>query len=106
MIKLQNKYTESAQRNKRILGVIFGTLKQFKTEDSERSNTAQAQHRKELEKKIEIKKIEEKKRILDEKRKLEQEKYKQTRNIEIIERKISLTEDVILFKKDKEFLKN
>ena len=55
-------------------------------------------HRKELEKKIEIKKVEEKNKIIEDKKKLEQEKYRQLRNIEIVEQKIKLTEDVsILF---------
>lgn len=47
-----------------------------------------------MEKKIEIKKIEEKARVIEEKRKLEQERRRKLRNIEIIERKIKLTEDV------------
>ena len=50
--------------------------------------------RKELERKIEIKKIEEKSRVIEEKKKLEQERRWKLRNIEIIERKIRLTEDV------------
>ena len=50
---------------------------------------------KELEKKIEVKKVEELKRIIEEKKRLVEEKTKQLRNIEIIEEKIKLTEDVI-----------
>jgi hypothetical protein len=54
-------------------------------------------NRKELEQKIEVKKVEEKRRIIEEKRKLEHERYKKIRNIEIIEQKIKLTEDVSSF---------
>ena len=101
LIKIQNKDTGSQQRNKRILGVILGTLKQFKTDDRQRSNTEQAQQRKELEKKIEVKKLEEKQKMIDEKKKLENEKSKNIRNIEILETKIHLTESVSTFKKSK-----
>lgn len=99
LIKIQNKYNGAQQRNKRILGVILGTLKEFKSDDKERSSTSQAIHRKELEKKIEIKKVEEKNKIIEDKKKLEQEKYRQLRNIEIVEQKIKLTEDLELWKK-------
>ncbi len=94
LIKLQNKFNGSEQRNRRIFGVILGTLKEFKTDDKERSSTTQALHRKELEKKIEIKKVEDLKRIVAEKRQLQEEKYRRLRQIEIIEQKIQLTEEV------------
>ncbi len=54
-------------------------------------------NRKELEKKIEIKKIEEKKKIMEEKKKLEEEKLRGIRNIEILEQKIKLTQEVFFF---------
>ena len=41
LIKIQNKFTGSEQRNKRIIGVILGTLRQFKNDDKERSSTTQ-----------------------------------------------------------------
>jgi len=100
LIKLQNKYKGSEQRNKRIIGHILGTLRQFKNDDTERSTTSQAIHRKELEKKIEIKKVEDIKRIVEEKRKLEEEKYKEQQRIEIIEQKIRLAEEFDLWKKN------
>ena len=106
MIKLQNKFSGSEQRNKRIFGVILGTLRQFKSEDKERSNSAQAISRKELEKKIEIQKIEEKNRILEEKRKLEIEKRKTIKNIEMIEQKMELTKEFDTWKKNQVQYKN
>jgi len=56
---------------------------------------SKAIQRKELEKKIEVKKVEELAKIIEEKRRLVEEKNKQLRNIEIIEEKIQLTQDVI-----------
>ena len=41
LIKVQNKLAGSEQRNKRMLGMLLGTLKQFKTEDKEHSASAQ-----------------------------------------------------------------
>jgi hypothetical protein len=41
LIKLQNKFSGSEQRNKRIFGHILGTLRQFKSDDKERSSTTQ-----------------------------------------------------------------
>jgi pinin len=102
LIKLQNKHNGSEQRNKRIFGVLLGTLKQFKSDDTERSATSQAKQRKELEKKIEVKKVDELAKILNEKRRLVEEKNKQLRNIEIIEEKIKLTQDFELWKKNHE----
>ncbi|CAF0829388.1 unnamed protein product [Brachionus calyciflorus] len=106
LIKIQNKDTGSQQRNKRMLGFILGTLKQFKTEDREHSNTEQAQHRKELERKIEVKKQEEKLKMVEEKKQLEIEKNKKLRSIEIIETKIHLTETFDLWKRNHLKLKN
>lgn len=102
LIKLQNKHNGSEQRNKRIFGVLLGTLKQFKSDDTERSSTSQAIHRKELEKKIEIKKVDDLAKIIDEKRRLVEEKNKQLRNIEIVEEKIKLTQNFELWKKNHE----
>lgn len=93
LIKIQNKFNGAEQRNKRIVGVILGTLRQFKNEDTERSATTQAINRKELEKKIEIKKIEEKKKILEEKKKLEEERLLAVSKIKMLEQKISLTKE-------------
>lgn len=93
LIKMQNKFNGAEQRNKRIVGVILGTLRQFKNEDTERSSTTQAISRKELEKKIEIKKVEEKKKILEEKKKLEEERSFALNKIRILEQKISLTKE-------------
>ena len=100
LIKMQNKFQGSEQRNKRIFGVILGTLKQFKTEDKERSSTVQAQNRKELEQKVEEKKAEELKKILEERKRLEKEKSRQTRSIQILEEKIRITENFELWKKN------
>ena len=94
LIRIQNKFTGAEQRNKRIVGVILGTLRQFKSDDTERSNTTQAINRKELEKKIEIKKIEEKTKIIEEKKKLEEEKSLALNRIKILEEKILLTKEV------------
>jgi len=93
LIRIQNKFTGAEQRNKRIVGVILGTLRQFKSDDTERSNTTQAINRKELEKKIEIKKIEEKTKIIEEKKKLEEEKSLALNRIKILEEKILLTKE-------------
>lgn len=93
LIKLQNKYTGSEQRNKRIFGHLLGTLSQFKNDDKVRSSTVQAIHRKELEKKIELQKIEEKKKVVEEKRKLEDEKHREQKNIEILETKIRIAKE-------------
>ncbi len=41
LIKLQNKDTGSEKRNKRIFGMILGTLQKFKTEDKLKSETTQ-----------------------------------------------------------------
>lgn len=98
LIKIQNKFTGSEQRNKRIIGVILGTLRQFKNEDKERSNTTQAINRKELEKKIEIKKFEEKKKIIEEKKKLEEEKSIAINKVRILEEKILLTKEFDIWK--------
>lgn len=106
LIKIQNKYTGSEQRNKRIFGVILGTLKQFKTEDKEHSTTSQAINRKELETKIEVKKVEERKKLSEEKRRLEREKFKEQRTIEILEEKIRLTENFEIWKKMQTNMKN
>jgi len=100
LIKLQNKDSNSQLRNKRMLGFILGTLKDFRADDKQRSSTQQAQQRKELEEKIEIKKIEERQRMIEEKKRLEDEKYRETRNIEIVEKKIELTEQFETWKKN------
>jgi len=100
LIKLQNKDSNSQLRNKRMLGFILGTLKDFRADDKQRSSTQQAQQRKELEEKIEIKKVEERQRMIDEKKRLEDEKYRETRNIEIVEKKIELTEQFEAWKKN------
>jgi pinin len=100
LIKLQNKDSNSQLRNKRMLGFILGTLKEFRADDKQRSSTQQAQQRKELEEKIEIKKVEERQRMIDEKKRLEEEKYRETRNIEIVEKKIELTEQFEAWKKN------
>ncbi len=47
-----------------------------------------------MEKKVEVRKVEEGKKIADERRILEKEKFKQLRNIQIVEDKIRLTENV------------
>jgi len=106
LIKIQNKFTGSEQRNKRIIGVILGTLRQFKNEDKERSNTTQAINRKELEKKIEIKKVEEKKRIIEEKKKLEDEKSIALNKVRILEEKILLTKEFAIWKTNQLQYKN
>ncbi|RNA29184.1 Pinin [Brachionus plicatilis] len=105
LIKIQNKDSRSHQRNKRILGVILGTLKKFKCEESEQANTEKVQHRKEIEEKIEIKKIEEKRKMIEEKQKLEIEKSKNLKKIEIIETTIHLTECLNLWKERHSTLK-
>lgn len=94
LIMVQNRDSKSHQRNKRFLGVILGTLKKFKCEDTELASTEKAQHRKEIEEKIEIKKLEEKRKMIEEKQMLENEKKKNLKNIEILETKIHLTECV------------
>lgn len=96
LIKIQNKDSCSEQRNKRFLGVILGTLKKFKSEDCLQANSEKAQHRKEIEEKIEIKKNEEKRKMIEEKQKIEDEKCKNIQKIELIEEKIHLMECVIL----------
>ena len=94
LIKLQTKFNGSEQRNRRMIGLLVGTLLEFKSDDKERSSTKQALDRKELEKKIEVKKVEENQKIVEEKKKLELERTRNLRNIKLIEKKIDLTDSV------------
>lgn len=41
LIKLQTKFNGSEQRNRRMIGLLVGTLKEFKSDDKERSSTKQ-----------------------------------------------------------------
>jgi pinin len=95
LIKIQNTQRGSQQRNKRMFGLLVGTLQQFKNDDSERSTTDNAQHRREVEKKIEIKKAENNKKITEEKNKLDEAKRKSFKLIEIQKKKTETTEQVI-----------
>lgn len=106
LIKLQNKDTDSQQRNRRIFGMILGTLKDFKSDDKKRSETAQAKQRKEIEKKIEVKEIEEKTKIKEERNELLKEKKKQERQIKIIERNIQMIDELQQWEKQQNHYKN
>lgn len=41
LIQIQTKFNGSEQRNRRIIGLLVGTLREFKSDDTERSSTKQ-----------------------------------------------------------------
>jgi len=95
LIKLQNKGGDkSEQRNKRMFGMLLGTLQQFKNDDCVKSESSQAKQRKEIEKKIEENREEEKSKLKQERIELVRQRRRHESRIRLTEAKIRITEEL------------
>ncbi|KAK3583327.1 hypothetical protein CHS0354_038937 [Potamilus streckersoni] len=90
-IEEQNKDVSGKARNKRMFGVLIGTLQRFKTEAVEAKE--KEERRKEIEKKLEEKFKQEKEEIIRERRLLFQERRQKQWKIRLLEQKMELAQN-------------
>jgi len=88
---------EMRQRNKKMFGVLLGTLNSFKRENHKTQLSDVGQRRKEVEQKIEDRVVKSKEQLLDEhRRKLQQEKEEELGRKEEIKKKLEEKEEELL----------
>ncbi|XP_062574587.1 pinin-like [Saccostrea cucullata] len=89
-IEGQSSDRKGKARNKRMFGLLLGTLQKFKTEAKETED--RETHRKEIEKKLEDKFKQEKEEIIKERRQLFEERKHQQAKIQRLEQKMELVD--------------
>lgn len=100
LIKAQNVDEKGKARNRRMFGVLLGTLSRFQKEEGKTEQAIKQKKRKvEIEKKIEEKTNEERQKAAAEKRVLYTERRTQKKKIDLLEQKMSLADESENWKK-------
>ncbi|CAF0839119.1 unnamed protein product [Didymodactylos carnosus] len=105
LISLVNRDSESTRRNRRMFGVLLGTLNKFKQENQLYNEQQQGIKRHEIEKRLELKQLEEKEVAQKERQDLLIKKRSYQQKLRELDTKLNLIERIAVYEKSQENLK-